>query len=146
MRQEPAVVLLVDDDPDDCFLLQDAFKRIGDACKIVCLDSGDLVLDYLKFRGPFRSREHASLPSLILLDLNMPRKDGRQILRELKEDPDLRGIPVVVLTTSCEESDVRQSYDSGASSFISKPDRYEDLQKMVSIITQYWLGLVRLPY
>lgn len=145
MRSEPAVVLLVDDDADDCFLLQETFKKTGGAGKVVCVDDGEELLDYLKRRGKFADLRDSALPSLILLDLNLPGRGGHEVLRELKGDSELRAIPVVVMTASLDEENVRLSYDMGASSFIGKPKEFFELQRLVKTISQYWLGLVRLP-
>jgi CheY-like chemotaxis protein len=102
-------------------------------------------MDYLKRRGPYADAVRFPMPGLILLDLNMPRKDGREALREIKADPELREIPVVVLTTSKAEEDVANSYSDGANSFITKPVSFAALIEVVQTLGKYWLQIVDLP-
>lgn len=106
---------------------------------------GDELLDYLYRRGRYSDPEEAPAPGLILLDLNMPRKDGREALREIKADPDLRRIPIVVLTTSKAEEDIYRTYDLGANSFITKPVSFEGLVSVMRDIGRYWIEIVELP-
>ena len=138
-------ILMADDDPDDRFLLKEAFEesRLGNLIDFK-VDGQDLI-DYLKRQGPYTELKNTPLPGLILLDLNMPRKDGREALEEIRSDSGLRHIPVVVLTTSDNEDDVQHSYDLGVNSFIVKPATFEGLVHMVKIVTEYWLQIVRLP-
>ncbi len=142
--QEPAVLLLAEDDSDDRLLVKDALGECQWRAELRCVANGEELVDYLQHRGAYAGTD-APRPGLILLDLNMPRKDGRQALREIKGDPVLRQIPVVVLTTSKAETDVNTSYDLGASSFISKPVQFEDLVKVIRLIGQYWFNMVKLP-
>jgi len=107
------VVVMADDDDDDCMLARDAFKESGAGGDFLCVEDGIELFDYLSRTG--------LLPALILLDLNMPKKDGREALAEIKADPALRRIPVVVMTTSKAEEDIFRMYDLGSNSFISKP-------------------------
>ena len=102
-------------------------------------------MDYLKHRGRFSDPAQAPRPGLILLDLNMPRKDGREALAEIKADPELRRIPVVVLTTSQAEEDIYSTYDLGVNSFITKPVTFEGLVKVMNTFSNYWFAIVRLP-
>lgn len=138
-------VLVADDDPDDRQLTREAFDdcQIGNPLHFVA--DGDELMDYLHRRGRFADEEAYPMPGLVLLDLNMPRKDGREALREIKADPQLRHIPVVILTTSKAEEDVVRSYDEGANSFISKPVTFDALLDTVRALGRYWLQIVDLP-
>jgi CheY-like chemotaxis protein len=102
-------------------------------------------MDYLYRRGKYAELSGQLLPGLILLDLNMPKKDGREALREIKADPNLRRIPIVVLTTSREEDDITGSYDMGVSGFVIKPVTFESLREMIKGLTKYWFEIVELP-
>jgi CheY-like chemotaxis protein len=143
--KKPLTVLMVDDDEDDCLLVKDAFKenRIGN--EVRCLEDGIELMDYLLHRGSYHEEALAPKPGLILLDLNMPRMDGRRALKELKSNPDLRSIPVVILTTSKEERDILYSYETGASSFITKPVTFEGLVQAMKALGKYWFEIVELP-
>jgi CheY-like chemotaxis protein len=103
------------------------------------------LMDYLMRRGQYASAEAAPRPGLILLDLNMPRKDGREALKEIRENPDLRRVPIVVFTTSRADTDIRRVYELGANSFITKPAAFDALVTTVTKIVGYWFGLVELP-
>lgn len=140
-KSEP-LVLMADDDEDDRLLMQDAFRRNKFERALHFVEDGEQLLDYLRRRGPWAD---APRPDLILLDLNMPRKDGREALREIKADPELRSIPVVVMTTSRAEADVQGSYEAGANSFIAKPANFESLQEVTRYLRDYWFKLVELP-
>ncbi len=126
-------------------LARHAFKEHRLANDLRIVEDGQELLDYLHRRGRFSTPESAPRPGLILLDLNMPRKDGREALKELKADPDLRRIPVVVMTSSKAEEDVLRSYDLGANSFITKPVTFEGLVQTVKTLSQYWFEVVQLP-
>jgi len=106
---------------------------------------GEELMDYLYRRGEYSEPENAPRPGLILLDLNMPRKDGREALEEIKADPNLRSIPVIVLTVSKVEEDIMRSYDSGANSYISKPVSFVGLVEVLRSLSIYWLEIVELP-
>jgi two-component system, response regulator len=140
-----AVILLADDDPDDREMTRKALERnqLGDNLHLV-VDGEDL-LDYLHHRGRHAPPAPAPSPGLILLDLNMPRKDGREALAEIKADPSLRRIPVVVMTTSNADRDVARMYDLGTSSFISKPVTLSALVEVVRVMGEYWFEIVQLP-
>lgn len=144
-RRQSVTILMADDDQDDCLLIQDAFteNRLPDALRFV--ENGEALMDYLYRRGAFADPELSPRPRLILLDLNMPRMDGREALRIIKSDPELRDIPVVVLTTSRYEVDVASSYSTGANSFITKPDTFDGLLWLVSNLIEYWFKAVKLP-
>src|SRR5262249_47637676 len=132
-------------DPDDRMLVCDAFEESGLGCDLRCVEDGEELLDYLRRRGKYASGGDAPRPALILLDLNMPRKDGREVIREIKADPGLRQIPIVVLTTTRAEEDIWRSYDLGVNSFIVKPVLFEALVEMVVTLGKYWFETVELP-
>jgi CheY-like chemotaxis protein len=138
-------ILMVDDDPDDFSLARDAFHENGLQGDFRLVSDGQELMDYLYRHGKFRKFKKFPLPSLILLDLNMPGKDGREALMEIKKDPDLRRIPVVIFTTSQKEEDISCCYELGASSFITKPASFDDLVNVMSTLGEYWLNMVRLP-
>ena len=140
--QQPIVILLADDDEDDRMMTRDAFERHRLANEFHTVNDGEELMDFLHRRGKY---QNAPRPGLILLDLNMPRKDGREALREIKADPELRKIPIVVLTTSREEEDILRTYDLGASSFITKPVGFDSLVQVVGAVGQYWFQVVQLP-
>ena len=139
------VLLLADDDSDDRLLVKDAMTESGWSPDLRWVTDGVELLDYLFHRGKFATAESAPTPGLILLDLNMPRKDGREALREIKADPTLRRIPVVVLTTSNADTDIAKTYDLGANSFISKPMAFDSLVAVIRSLSQYWFQTVQLP-
>ena len=137
-------ILMADDDADDRMLAEDAMRENRLENNFRCVEDGQELIDYLNRSGRYVDRP-APRPGLILLDLNMPRKDGRQALTEIKSDPELRRIPVIVLTTSKTEEDVVRSYDLGANSFITKPVTFDGLVEIVRTLGTYWLGTVELP-
>jgi CheY-like chemotaxis protein len=138
-------ILMADDDPDDRLLAREALEesRLGNDLHFVA--DGEELMDYLLRRGAYADPAASPRPGLILLDLNMPRKDGREALREIKAHPELRRIPVVVLTTSRADEDVLRSYDLGANSFISKPVTFEALVGTMRALGRYWIEIVELP-
>jgi len=133
----PLDVLLVDDNPDDLFLIREAFRGIDNFNIIGSHSDGDSAIKFL--------RECDVLPSLILMDVNMPRKSGIEVLAELKADDRLRQIPIVMLTTSSRPDDVVQSYNSGAVSYLTKPVDFAEFQNLASGFSQYWGRIARLP-
>ncbi len=137
-------ILMADDDADDRMLAEDAMRENRLENSFRCVEDGQELMDYLNRSGRYADRP-APRPGLILLDLNMPRKDGRQALTEIKSDPELRQIPVVVLTTSKTEEDVLRSYDLGANSFITKPVTFDGLVEIVRALGTYWFKIVELP-
>jgi CheY-like chemotaxis protein len=141
----PITILMAEDDPDDRLMTREAFAecRLGNPLQFVA--DGEELMDYLQRRGPYADDVRHPIPGLILLDLNMPRKDGREALREIKADPQLRHIPVVILTTSKAEDDVAASYRDGANSFITKPVSFAALIDVVQALGKYWLQIVDLP-
>ena len=144
-RKQPIPILMADDDEDDRLLTQDAFKEYRVGNDLLFVEDGEELMDYLHRKGKFTDPQSSPRPGLILLDLNMPRKDGREALEEIKSDPDLRSIPVVVLTTSKAEEDIVRSYDLGVNSFITKPVTFEGLVEVVKTLGKYWIEIVELP-
>ncbi len=144
-RMKPAVILLVEDDPDDQELTKRALRssKLLNTLKIV--SDGEEALDYLYQRGKYTNPDEAPRPELILLDLNMPKLDGRAVLTRIKEDENLRSIPVVILTTSSREEDVARSYHLGVNSYITKPVRMEGFIRAIQDLEHYWFDLVVLP-
>lgn len=138
-------ILMADDDPDDRVLTREALMENKLANDLHFVEDGEELMDFLKRRGKYE-QQNAPRPGLILLDLNMPRKDGREALSEIKADPELRSIPIIVLTTSKAEEDIVKSYDLGVSSFITKPVTFDDLVKVAKAIGEYWFGIVVLPH
>ena len=132
-------------DDDDRLLAQDALSESELDGTLHFVENGEDLLDYLWRRGNYAPPVEAPRPGLILLDLNMPRKDGREALREIKTDPELRRIPVVVLTTSKADTDIGAIYELGANSFISKPFQFEALVNVMKVLGQYWFKTVELP-
>jgi CheY-like chemotaxis protein len=144
-KRIPITILLADDDPDDCMLTRLALKESRLVNELHEVGDGEELLDYLRHLGRFTDPALAPRPGLILLDLNMPRKDGREALAEIKRDPALRSIPVVVLTTSQAERDIFATYDLGGNSFISKPVSFGGLVEVMKILDRYWFQIVELP-
>ena len=136
---------MADDDADDRLLAKDAMMESSLGSDLHFVENGEELLDYLRGKGKYEDSAGAPRPALILLDLNMPRKDGREALREIKADPDLRRIPVVVLTTSRADTDIGKIYDLGANSFISKPFQFEALVNVMKTLALYWFQTVELP-
>ncbi|MBI1731107.1 response regulator [Candidatus Acetothermia bacterium] len=137
-------ILMADDDADDRMMAREAFEEARLLNVLQFVEDGQELIDYLKKRGKHQSRK-GNLPGLVLLDLNMPKKDGRQALEEIKADPDLRQIPVVILTTSKAEEDIVKSYKLGASGYITKPVSFEGLVEIIKALRLYWLEIVELP-
>lgn len=148
LAQRPAgqvTILMADDDPDDRLLVEDAFTEIRLDNPLDFVENGVELMDYLHRRGAYSHLAGAPLPGLILLDLNMPRKDGREALNEIKQDEALRKIPIVILTTSKADEDLLASYNLGANSFIVKPVTFDKLVEVIRVVTDYWLRIVTLP-
>jgi len=138
-------IVLADDDPDDRLLTEEAFTENRLANQLHCVQDGEELMDYLHRRGQYAPLQGEPLPGLILLDLNMPRKDGREALKEIKADPTLRRIPVVVLTTSKAEEDILRRYDLGVNSYVTKPVTFKSLVELVKELGRYWFEVVELP-
>ncbi len=144
-RRTVVTILMADDDEDDCMLAQEALTESRLANDLHFVRDGEQLMDYLYHRGEYTHGDRSPRPGLILLDLNMPRKDGREALKQIKADPDLRRIPIVILTTSRADEDVYRSYDLGANSFITKPVTFSGLVEVMKTIGKYWFEIVELP-
>ncbi len=138
-------ILIADDDEDDRDMIRDALKESRLINNLHCVKDGEELMDYLNHRGNFEDPIKNPLPGLILLDLNMPRMDGREALKEIKTNPRLRQIPVVILTTSQAEEDIFRTYELGVNSFITKPVSFESLVKVMKTLGNYWFDIVELP-
>lgn len=138
-------ILMAEDDPDDRLMTQEALEESHLKNKLYMVNDGEELLDFLNRRGRYTDPESSPKPGIILLDLNMPKKDGRQALAEIKANPDLRKIPVIILTTSKAEEDILNTYDLGANSFITKPVTFEGLVDVIKKLGQYWFEIVKLP-
>lgn len=142
---ESQPILLVEDSPEDFETTQRAFRRSGLKNPIFRCSDGDEALDFLFHRGAFTDPDKAPRPGVILLDLNLPGTDGRDVLAEIKADPALRKIPVIVLTTSSDDRDVDACYKAGASSYVQKPVDLEGFMKAIERLNDYWFEVVILP-
>ncbi|MDJ1485265.1 response regulator [Cytophagaceae bacterium YF14B1] len=138
-------ILIADDDEEDRMLLKDAFEESHLLNEIYFVDDGEELTDYLHRKGQYKNPLLSPRPGMILLDLNMPKKDGREALREIKANPELKTIPIIVLTTSRAEEDIIRSYDLGVNSFITKPVTFKSLIEVVQMLGRYWLEIVELP-
>ena len=144
-RIKNATILLVEDDPGDQELTRRALEDDVVHTDLRIVNDGKEALDYLRREGAFTDPDTSPRPDLILLDLNMPRIDGRQVLEQVREDPDISRIPVIALTTSDEEEDVLRSYDLGCKSFIKKPVEIDTFIDTIRELQHYWFELVTLP-
>jgi CheY-like chemotaxis protein len=136
---------MADDDPDDRILAREALEESSLTNDLRFVQDGEELMDYLLRRGKYAEPKESPRPGLILLDLNMPKKDGREAIKEIKSCPMLRRIPIVVLTTSKAEEDIYRSYELGVSSFIIKPVTFESLVEIMKTLTRYWFEIVELP-
>ncbi len=143
---QPKTILMADDDPDDCLLTQDAWEESGSPHTLRFVRDGAELLDYLNHRGKFSDSEDYPLPGMILLDLNMPRKNGHQALKEIRDHEVFRHIPVIVMTTSIDEQDTRRTYDLGANACMTKPRSAQEFHTIVGALSLYWAGMVELPF
>lgn len=144
--QKKISILMADDDDDDCMLASEALTESHLQHQLYVVKDGEELMDYLYKRGKYANSENEVPPGLILLDLNMPKKDGREALQEIKSNPNFKHIPVVILTTSKAQEDIQLCYDLGANSFIIKPVTFTSLVKVMKTIGQYWFDIVELPY
>ncbi len=142
---EAITILVADDDQEDCMLIRDAWHENRLANSLRFVTDGEELLEYLRHEGRYADPAGAPRPGLILLDLNMPRKDGREALAEIKGDPALRQIPIVVLTTSKAEEDIFRSYDLGVNSYVTKPVTFASLVEVIKTLGLYWFKIVELP-
>ncbi|PCH63777.1 MAG: two-component system response regulator [Gammaproteobacteria bacterium] len=147
MAETPSAITIhmCDDDPDDQLLITDALLEARLANPIDFTSNGRELLQYLNREGKYEKLKDEPLPGLILLDLNMPIMDGREVLQILKNDDKFKSIPIVILTTSKAEEDVARSYDMGVNSFVIKPVSFENLVEMIQSLTEYWFHVVHLP-
>lgn len=143
--KRPIIILIAEDDAEDRMLVKEALDESRLMNNIQFVENGEELMDYLHNRGRFSDKTEYPTPGLILLDLNMPKKDGREALKEIKSDDHLRVIPVVVLTTSKAEEDVLRTYDLGVSSFITKPVTFAGLVDVMQTLSKYWFQIVELP-
>jgi CheY-like chemotaxis protein len=144
-KEKSITILMADDDEDDRLMTQEAFQEARLINDLRFVMDGEELLDYLHHRNQYADPEMSPRPGLILLDLNMPKKDGREALREIKAHSNLRQIPIVVLTTSKAEEDIYRSYDLGVNSYITKPVSFEGLVEIIKSLTEYWFKIVKLP-
>jgi len=142
MTDVPVEILLVEDSPSDQLLAREALAEAGIASRVHVVSDGIEAMDFLRRQG---RHQRAPRPDLILLDLNLPRKDGREVLSEIKSSEDLKRIPVVVLTTSESEQDVKRAYALHANCYISKPVDFEAFKRVIRSIEEFWFRTVRLP-
>lgn len=144
-NDESIIILMADDDPEDRMLAQEALEEAHLTNILHFVENGEELLQYLRREGKFKKYDDAALPGLILLDLNMPKKDGREALQEIKKDDTFKSIPVVVLTTSQAEADIIKTYDLGVNSFITKPVTFDGLVEVMRALGNYWFNIVTLP-
>jgi CheY-like chemotaxis protein len=145
-QRGPFTILIADDDADDCLLAQEALRESSQPHELRIVRDGQQLLDYLRRQGEFEAEDITPRPDLILLDLKMPRKDGREALSELKADRRLRSIPIVVLTTSTARDDIGFCYRMGVNSYITKPSTYRGLVDLLATVCKYWFELAELPF
>ena len=145
MNTKPITILLAEDDEEDRYLIGEALDEGRVTHRLYVVENGEQLLDYLYRRGKYADVEQWPVPDLILLDLNMPRKDGREVLEEIRFDPELRRTPIVVLTTSSADEDIVRSYDQGVSGFVTKPVTFRELMEVMKSIGTYWGKTSTLP-
>jgi CheY-like chemotaxis protein len=143
--EQRRAILMADDDVEDCLLVRDALLETGRPCDLYFVRDGEELFDFLGHEGEYVDGRNSPWPDLILLDLKMPRKDGRETIRDLKTDPRYRRIPVVALTTSSAGDDVEFSYNVGANSYITKPTTFRELVDILDTLGKYWFDVVELP-
>lgn len=144
-RKNSVTILVADDDADDRLMIKEALQENRLANDVRFVEDGEELMQYLRREGKYAAEGTSPTPGLILLDLNMPRMDGREALKEIKGDQRLRGIPVVVLTTSKAEEDVYRTYNLGVNSFITKPVTFDNLVTITRELGRYWFEIVELP-
>lgn len=138
-------ILVADDDSEDQMIIVDALKESRLKNNVRCVDNGEELMDYLNNRGKYSDKNKYPTPGIILLDLNMPKKDGREALKEIKADENLRSIPIIILTTSKAEEDILKTYNLGANSFITKPVTFLAMVEVMNSLKNYWFEIVILP-
>ena len=145
IKPQPIIILMADDDEDDILLTQKALQKGKLLNTLYSVKDGEELLDYLQLQGNYTDPAKAPRPGIILLDLNIPKKDGREALREIKSHADLQDIPIVVFTTSKAEEDIYRSYKLGVNSFITKPVTFENMIEVMQALGKYWFEVVTLP-
>jgi CheY-like chemotaxis protein len=143
--KKPVTILIADDDPDDRAMIKEAFEENLLRNVLHFVENGEELMNYLNRSGKYSDTVEYPMPGLILLDLNMPRKDGREALEEIKSSPQLSHIPIIILTTSKTEEDIIKSYNLGVNCFISKPVKFVDLVQVTKTLGRFWLEIVTLP-
>jgi CheY-like chemotaxis protein len=138
-------ILIADDDAEDTMLIRDALKESRLKNGIQSVEDGEELMQYLRNEGKYSDKKKYPTPGIILLDLNMPKMDGREALKEIKADKNLRSIPIVILTTSKAEEDILKTYNLGVSSFITKPVKFSTMVDVMKTLNKYWFEIVELP-
>ena len=141
----PAIILMADDDDDDYLVTRNAFQELPSPNRFFRVDNGEELMDYLFRRGQYSNSKNFPIPDIILLDVNMPKKNGHEALKEIRAHPDLQMIPVVILSVSHDKEVIGRSYRLGANSFIKKPISYDQLMVIVKALSHYWFDIVTLP-
>lgn len=144
-ESKPITILIADDDPDDRQLTKEAFAEAKLMNDLRFVEDGVELMDYLNRRGKFSDPATSPRPGIILLDLNMPRKDGREALTEIKNDPRFKTLRIIIMTTSNAEEDIARSYSQSAASYITKPVTFDSLVDLIRTFGKYWLEIVELP-
>lgn len=139
------VLLMADDDADDCFLMKEAVREVFRSENFFCVPNGLELIDYLLRKGAYADAGQFPLPDLVFLDLNMPLKDGMETLKEIKDHPELRAIPILIFSTSDDREQIHLCYQLGANSYITKPMSFEELIKAVKCLAEYWFSVAQLP-
>ncbi|MBC7848312.1 MAG: response regulator [Chitinophagaceae bacterium] len=145
MNKKQTMVLVAEDDADDRLLIQKAFTKGCETGDLVYVEDGDQLMRYLKRQAPYNNEEKYPRPQIVLLDLNMPKKDGREALKEIKSDKELCKIPVIIFTTSKQQEDIESMYMLGSNSYITKPSSFDGLLSIAKEIETYWFHTVELP-
>jgi CheY-like chemotaxis protein len=145
MNVHPITIVMAEDDPEDRMLVKDAWDESMLNNDLRFVGDGEELMDYLRRTGKYAGTAASPRPGLILLDLNMPKKDGRAALEEIKRDPELHDIPIVILTSSAAEEDILRSYNLGVNSYITKPVTFDKLVEVLKTLKKYWLEIVELP-
>lgn len=143
--RDRVLLVMADDDEDDCLVVSEALNVACTHCTFRCVRDGAEMMDYLNRIGRYRHPESSPVPDIILLDLNMPKMGGREVLKRLKTDPRFRAIPVIILTTSRELEDVKICYDLGANSYITKQSSFDEVVAAMKTLTEYWIEIATLP-
>ena len=138
-------ILIADDDAEDTMLIRDALKESRLKNGIQSVEDGEELMQYLRNEGKYSNKKKYPTPGIVLLDLNMPKMDGREALKEIKADKNLRTIPIVILTTSKAEEDILKTYNLGVSSFITKPVKFSTMVDVMKTLNKYWFEIVELP-